>query len=97
MSRGLWFLTGAGAGIYAALRGRRLAEALTAEGLGDRLHALALGSRLFAEDVAAGSAEMESQLRGRLDVVPHGSPQIASPDGTTDTATDEATDKDGSS
>ena len=33
MRRGLWFVAGAGAGVYAMVRGRRLAEAFTAEGL----------------------------------------------------------------
>ena len=34
MNRGLWFVAGAGAGIYVMIRGRRAAEALTIDGLG---------------------------------------------------------------
>ena len=36
MRRGLWFVAGAGAGVYAMVRGRRAAEAFTADGLRDR-------------------------------------------------------------
>jgi len=36
MKRGLWFAAGAGAGVYAMARARRLAEAFTVEGLRDR-------------------------------------------------------------
>ena len=43
MRRGLWFVAGAGAGIYAMVRGRRAAEALTVDGLSDRLGALSMG------------------------------------------------------
>ena len=43
MNRGLWFVAGAGAGIYAMIRGRRAAEALTVDGLQDRLNGLAVG------------------------------------------------------
>ncbi|HYH35134.1 MAG TPA: DUF6167 family protein [Nocardioides sp.] len=76
MRRGLWFVAGAGAGVYGVLRGRRAAEAFTAEGLHDRVSALFLGARLFRDEVAQGAAERESQLRERFGVVPHGSPQL---------------------
>lgn len=66
MRSGLWFAAGAGAGIYAMIRGRRAAEALTAEGARDRLHALALGARMFREEVATGKVEAEARLRARL-------------------------------
>lgn len=66
MSRGLWFVAGAGAGVYAMVRGRRAAEALTADGLRDRAGALALGARMFRDEVAQGRAEAEDQLRQRL-------------------------------
>lgn len=66
MSRGLWFAAGAGAGIYAMVRGRRAAEVLTYDGLHDRLGALALGARLFRDEVAQGRAEAEPQVRARL-------------------------------
>ncbi|WP_341228986.1 DUF6167 family protein [Nocardioides salarius] len=66
MSRGLWFVAGAGAGVYAMVRGRRAAEALTADGLRDRVGALGLGARLFRDEVAQGRAEVQDELRERL-------------------------------
>jgi len=74
MGRGLWFVAGAGAGIYAMVRGRRAAEALTAEGLHDRMEALFLGARLFRDEVAQGTAERETELRERFGVLPHERP-----------------------
>jgi hypothetical protein len=75
--RGLWFVAGAGAGIYASVRARRVREASTAEGLGDRWHALSLGARMFRDEVAQGSAEAETQLRERFGLVPHGRPELS--------------------
>ena len=77
MNRSLWFVAGAGAGIYAVVRGRRAAEALTADGLGDRLGAAAVGLRMFRDEVAQGKAEAETDLRERLGLVPHGVPELA--------------------
>jgi hypothetical protein len=76
MRRGVWFVAGAGAGVYAMIRGRRLVEAFTAEGIGDRWHALALGARLFRDEVAQGQAEAETELRERFGLVPHGIPEL---------------------
>jgi hypothetical protein len=70
--RGLWFVAGAGAGVYGMVRVRRLKEALTREGLSDRWHAVALGARMFRDEVAQGHAEAETQLRERYGLVPHG-------------------------
>lgn len=66
MRAGLWFAAGAGAGIYAMVRGRRAAEVLTYDGLHDRLGALALGARMFRDEVAQGRAEAETHVRARL-------------------------------
>ncbi|NYD42086.1 DUF6167 family protein [Nocardioides panaciterrulae] len=77
MSRGIWFVAGAGAGVYAMVRGRRMAEALTAEGLRDRWHGLEAGARLFRDEVAQGYAEKETELRQRYGLVPDGRPQLA--------------------
>lgn len=66
MSRGLWFVAGAGAGVYAMVRGRRAAEALTADGLRDRVGAAWLGARMLREEIAQGRAEAEPVLRERL-------------------------------
>jgi hypothetical protein len=72
MSRSLWFMAGAGAGVYAMVRARRLAEAATVDGLRDRAHAAAVGLRALREEVAAGRAEKETELRERLRLVPSG-------------------------
>jgi Family of unknown function (DUF6167) len=74
--RGLWFAAGAGAGAYAVVRARRMAQAFTVDGLADRWHALALGARLFREEVAQGQAEAEFDLRERFGLVPHGVPEL---------------------
>lgn len=78
MRRGFWFAAGAGAGIYAAIRGRRAAEVLTPDGLRDRWQALGVGARLFREEVASGRAEAEVRLRERFP-----SRQLTSTDDTT--------------
>ena len=72
MNRSLWFVAGAGAGVYAMVRGRRAAEALTADGLRDRLGGLTVGMRMFRDEVAEGRAERETELRHQLGLVPHG-------------------------
>jgi hypothetical protein len=72
MSRGLWFVAGAGAAVYVMVRGRRAAEALTVDGLQDRLNGLAVGVRMFRDEVAQGKAEAETGLRERFALAPHG-------------------------
>ncbi len=67
MNRSLWFVAGAGAGIYAMVKARRAAEVLTPEGLHDRMAGLGLGAHLFAEEVRAGMTEKETELRERLE------------------------------
>ncbi len=79
MRRGLWFAAGAGAGVYAMTRARRLAEAFTGDGLRDRWEAVALGARLLREDVAQAQAEKETELRERFGLPPHGLPQLTAP------------------
>lgn len=79
MSRGLWFVAGAGAGIYAVVRGRRAAEAFTADGMRDRLGAATVGLRMFREEVAQGKAEAETDLRERLGLAPHGMAELEAP------------------
>jgi hypothetical protein len=76
MRRGLWFVAGAGAGVYAMVRGRRAAEALTVDGLKDRLSGLEVGARLFREEVASGRVEKETELRERYGLLPHGRPEL---------------------
>lgn len=79
MGRSLWFVAGAGAGVYAMTRVRKVAEALSPDGLQDRVGALFLGARLFGAEVATGKAEKETELRERLSLVPHGRPELESP------------------
>jgi hypothetical protein len=69
-------VAGAGAGVYASVRARRVKEAFTAEGLTDRWHALSLGAGLFRDEVAQGQAEAETQLRERFGLMPHGRPEL---------------------
>ena len=76
MNRGLWFVAGAGAGIYIVIRGRRAAEVLTIDGLQDRLNGLAVGVRMFRDEVAEGKAEAETQLRERFALAPHGMKEL---------------------
>lgn len=75
MRRGFWFVAGAGAGVYAMVRGRRAAEALTVDGLRDRLSGLEVGARMFRDEVAQGRAEKETELRERYGLLPHGAPE----------------------
>lgn len=82
MSRALWFVAGAGAGVYGLVRGRRAAESLSVDGLRDRVEALTLGARLFRDEVAQGAAERETELRERFGVLPHGRPELKTKKGS---------------
>ena len=53
-------------------KARRAAEAFTPEGLADRLAGLSVGARLFGEEVRAGMAEKENELRERVGLTLHG-------------------------
>ena len=66
MGRAVWFVAGAGVGVYAMTKARRAAGAFTPDGLADRLAGLAVGAHLFGEEVRAGMAEKENDVRGRL-------------------------------
>jgi hypothetical protein len=87
MARTFWFVAGAGAGAYALTRARRVAESLTADGLRDRVSGLAVGARMFRDEVAAGQAEKETELRERLGLVPTGIPELGSRPRSTSTRT----------
>lgn len=63
MKKAIWFAAGLGAGAYAAWRGQRAAEALTADGLRDRAKAVGLGLRLLRDEIAQGKADAEVVLR----------------------------------
>lgn len=79
MSRGLWFVAGAGAGIYAVFRARRAAEVFTPEGMSDRIAGLGVGAHLFTEEFRAGRSEKETELRERLGLALDGPPQLLAP------------------
>ena len=89
MSRTLWFAAGASVGVYAMTRARRAAEAFTPEGLSDRLAGLSVGLRLFGDEVRAGAAEKENDLRGRTGLTLHvnipevNTPELTDGDGAT--------------
>ncbi len=68
MSRAFWFVAGAGAGVYAVAKVRRLAESVTPDGLRDRLAGLSAAAHVFGEEVRAGMAEKETELRRRLEL-----------------------------
>ncbi len=76
MKRAIWFAAGAGAGVYAMTKARRAAEAFTPDGLADRLAGLSLGAHLFGQEVRAGMADKENDLRERLGLTPHGVPEL---------------------
>ena len=80
MSRAVWFAAGAGVGVYAMTRARRVAALLTPEGLADRLAGLSLGAHLFGAEVRAGMDEKENEVRERLGLASHGTPsELAGP------------------
>lgn len=64
--RTLWFLVGAGAGVYTSLKARRLAYRLTPAGLADQAAAVGLGMRAFGDEVRDGMAEREAQIAEEL-------------------------------
>jgi Family of unknown function (DUF6167) len=66
VNRGIWFVAGAGVGVYAMVKARRAVEAFTPEGIRDRVAGLGVGAHLFAEEVRAGMTEKETELRERL-------------------------------
>ena len=66
MTRMVWFVAGAGAGVYAMVKARRTAEAFTPEGMRDRLSALSVGAELFSGELRAGMEEKETQLRTQM-------------------------------
>ncbi|WP_185996501.1 DUF6167 family protein [Nocardioides campestrisoli] len=100
MSRGLWFVAGAGAGLYGAARARRVMDSLSAEGLRARWHGLTHAARLAGEELGQARAERETELRDRLGLPPRptdptrvleaprpaGAPELLPTDDTRDTA-----------
>ena len=67
--RALWFAAGTAAGVYATTKARRAAEALTVDGIHDRLTGWFAGARVLREELRSGAQDKESELRGRLALV----------------------------
>ena len=83
MRRGFWFVAGAGAGVYAVVRGRRAAEAFTADGLADRMQGWQVGARLIRDEFTAASSEREIELRERYGLAPNGRLELTGPQEST--------------
>ena len=79
--RTMWFVAGTAAGVYASTRARRAAEALTLDGIHDRLTGWFAGAAVLREELRAGMHEKESELRDRLHLGSQGHPALtAAPD-----------------
>lgn len=76
MSRALWFVAGAATSAYALVKVRRAAEALTPEGLSDRLAGLSRAAQLFTDEVRTEMAVRENDLRERLGLRPDGPAEL---------------------
>ncbi len=70
--RGFWFVAGTAAGVYATAKARRAAEAVTVDGVHDRLTGWFAGARVLRDELRAGTVEKETELRARLTLVPDG-------------------------
>ena len=62
----MWFLAGGAAGVYATSKVRRLAEALSYDGVHDRLTGWFAGARVVRDELRAGIVEKETELLERL-------------------------------
>jgi hypothetical protein len=70
--RALWFAAGTAAGVYATTKVRRAAEALTVDGIHDRLTGWFAGARVLGEEMRTGFLDKETELRTRIALVPDG-------------------------
>ena len=66
MRRVFWMALGAGAGVYLVRKLTKTAQAYTPAGLADGIRDLGDALRYFAEQVRAGMAEREAELRDAL-------------------------------
>jgi hypothetical protein len=62
----VWFLAGGAAGVYATSRVRKVTEALSYDGVHDRLTGWFAGARIVRDELRTGMAEKEAELRDRL-------------------------------
>jgi hypothetical protein len=89
--KALWFAAGTAAGVYATTKVRRAAEALTVDGIHDRLTGWFAGARVIGEELRAGAWEKETELRARMALVPDEADNVLQLDGRR--RTDEKTGK----
>ena len=68
--RAFWFAAGTAAGVYATTKARRAAEALTVDGIHDRLTGWFAGARVLGEEMRAGYLDKETELHSRMALVP---------------------------
>ena len=70
ISRMVWLATGAAAGVYATVKGRRLAYRLSVPGLADQAAAVGAGWREFRAEMDTGMTTRENDLKNQLDPSP---------------------------
>jgi hypothetical protein len=66
MRRLFWVAVGAAAGVYAVRKVQKTLHAYSASGLAERAGGVGDSLRLFADEVRAGMAEREAELRDAL-------------------------------
>jgi hypothetical protein len=71
MRRVFWIALGATAGVLVVRKLQKTARAYTPAGLADRAEGLGAGLRYFADEVRAGMAERELELRDALGLDEH--------------------------
>jgi hypothetical protein len=86
--KALWFVAGTAAGVYASTKVRRAAEALTVDGIHDRLTGWFAGARVLGEELRAGALEKETELRSRMALVPDDGDDVLQLDGRRRRGTD---------
>ncbi|CAA9361795.1 MAG: hypothetical protein AVDCRST_MAG36-2707 [uncultured Nocardioidaceae bacterium] len=64
--RTVWFLAGGAAGVYATAKVRRAAEALSYDGVHDRVTGWFAGARVVRDELRAGMTEKQTELHERL-------------------------------
>jgi hypothetical protein len=79
--KALWFAAGTAAGVYATTKVRRAAEALTVDGIHDRLTGWFAGARVLTDEMRAGFLDKETELRTRMALVPDGNENVLQLDG----------------
>ncbi len=68
MKRILWLIIGVAVGVYAVTRLKKRAQQLAPDGLQQSAEKVASAIRLFGDEVRAGMAERETELRDALGI-----------------------------